>query len=331
MKKHITLHKNLLTVLILVILGISFSQVRSKDMCNYQVIYVTGNGINSALMTLKKIKPNEQPYEDNYFYKFDLMHNKLLKSNERENRLNSIVASPDCQWFGESRNVWVNEKGEKLITKLPNNILEYVWSPKGDKIAYIVGKYIYAETPLPIPSEVAKGVWIYDLKTHTKKLIDIDAYLLAWPAFDNNLYIDNTSRQGNIVRYRPDTGKLEPTPYKGLNFSPTGRYYFIPSIEGEAWRLFQRDPHGELKDIELDIDKNANTSAVHQWLSDGHSILFGDKMNSSTKFLVYDIEKEKVTKTIEGAFLGLDKGKKRGLFMKGIDQFEVVDLLCGTK
>lgn len=282
-------------------------------------IIVSQGDLDSALHSLQLLKPiGPRP---KIYYRFDFNTKELTKVDRRDYMLNSPVASPNHQWVWESKNILVNAKGEKKTLTLPNDIMESVWSPQADKIAYIRGKSVIPpeEREHKFPE---KGIWIYDISTHTKtKISDIVGYDLAWPAIDNNLYINTVQWEpsSGIYRYNFKTEKVELTPYKGLNFSPNGKYYSTASYEAPS-HFYQREPHKELTKIIQNMQNNGT------WLGDGHSYLFSAGW-PPPKFAVYDLEKGQVTKTIEGAYLGMNRAKTHAVFMTGVDQLKVVDLL----
>lgn len=323
-----------LTLLIIYPAYIAISETKSN--CDQNSIYIRNGNLNSALKNLHKIKIGKVYYNNDMYYKFNLITNKLQNSNKIEYLTNSTIASPNCQWVYATKYLSKTNINDYISLDLPNNRLRnpyaatLVWSPNSGKVAYILGEWVgNDDQPRNTTSSCRgscpeKGVWIYDIDTQTKLKINITGHVLSWPAFDNNLYIDTTYKAGNIFRYHPDTGKLEQTPYKGLDFSPTGKYYLADAWDTEPAHVYQREPHKYLKEIDEKINKVGNAHGHIEWLGDGHSLIISDKQ-SGIKYIIYDVEKGKVTKTIDGAFLGLNKAKDRVVVMKDIDKFEVID------
>ena len=124
----------------------------------------------------------------------------------------------------------------KQPMKLDEDVRKFSWSPDGQKIAYITGTYV-EDSDIGFRTT---GVGIFDLKERTKKQIKKDfphrtlkdfeggGYEIKWAKHDNNVYIRDFDYLDGIYRYNTKTGKSEKVDYRGINFSPDGKYY----IEG---------------------------------------------------------------------------------------------------
>lgn len=293
-------------------------------------VFINEYQIDEALFLLKikTVYPSGPPI----YYSFDLTTKRLTKSTPQEYLLNKVLSSPSQKWevvAQEDGKIIVNNTGLKIYT-LGKNVINYSWSPKGDQIVYIDHDKMNCEIGPYCPGTI----WIYNLISHNKLKLTITGYDVAWPSFDHNIYIDVNPRWDNkskIIRYNPSSGKVESTPYQGLIFSPTGKYYYRNHFEESPLHVYQREPHDELTKINHDLENRASLGGWALWLADNHSILLSGKMGPTKKFIVYDLDNGKISKTIEGAFLGLDRSKRYGVFMKGIDKFEVVDLLSSDQ
>jgi len=128
--------------------------------------------------------------------------------------------------------IFINPEG-KRIAKLDDDVREYVWSPDGDKIAYITGTYREGKM------FKTTGVYIFDLRDGSKKQITKDfphptmkdyiggGYDINWAVHDSNIYIQEFEPLGGNYRYNTKTGKTEKVPYKGIHFSPDRKYYLV--------------------------------------------------------------------------------------------------------
>jgi len=108
----------------------------------------------------------------------------------------------------------------------------YSFSPNGDAIVFFEGPVgPYQGGPLPPKDEM--GLWLYDFNRKTRKKIDtlgLGVMDLNWSEHDGNIYV-----YGNkIYRYNVKSGKTEIVPYKGIYFSPDGKYYIFAPSEGGA-------------------------------------------------------------------------------------------------
>ncbi len=137
--------------------------------------------------------------------------------------------------------VFINSEG-KEIRKLNEDVRKFSWSPDGEKIAYITGTYYEGGVGFK-----TTGVYIFDLRDGSKKQITKDfsyptiehrgkeftggGYDLNWAVYDSNIYIQEFDYLGGNYMYNTKTGKTEKVTYKGIYFSPDGKYYLKLSSE----------------------------------------------------------------------------------------------------
>ncbi len=126
--------------------------------------------------------------------------------------------------------IFISPEG-KQIAKLDEDVRKYVWSPTGDRIAYITGTYREAQL------FKTTGVYIFDLNDGSKKQILKDfphptmkdyeggGYDITWAVHDSNIYIQEFEGLGGNYMYNTKSGKTEKVPYKGIHFSPDGKFY----------------------------------------------------------------------------------------------------------
>jgi WD40 repeat protein len=131
--------------------------------------------------------------------------------------------------------IFISPEG-KQIAKLDEDVRKYAWSPDGDKISYITGTYYEGGVGFK-----TTGVYFFDLKDRSKKQINKDfphptmkdyeggGYGINWAVHDSNIYIQEFEYLGGNYRYNTKTGKTEKVPYKGIHFSPDGKYYLALS------------------------------------------------------------------------------------------------------
>lgn len=112
----------------------------------------------------------------------------------------------------------------------------FAWSPSGDQIAFITGDSY--EGGLGFRST---GTSVLDVETGKDFEITEGGWDVRWAAWgDQKIYIWDVGDGGpRVLEYRIDSGYLGKTSHRGIHFSPHGRYYFVPSTEGEPFRLFK--------------------------------------------------------------------------------------------
>ncbi len=127
--------------------------------------------------------------------------------------------------------VFIDPDGNE-ITRLDDDVRELSWSPDGEKIAYITGTYYEGGVGFK-----TTGVWIFDLGDGSKTPITIDfphpelrgyeggGFEINWARHDSIIYIRDFGYLAGIYRYDTRVGKSEKVDYKGIDFSPDGKYY----------------------------------------------------------------------------------------------------------
>ncbi|HSE57531.1 MAG TPA: hypothetical protein VLA99_02415 [Nitrospiraceae bacterium] len=129
----------------------------------------------------------------------------------------AVQVSPDTG-FHETRLLVLTGDGKEITSFAQGR--EFAWSPDSRFLAYTTGevKQIYTLQ--------STGTWLYDHRLRTTKKIYDKGHYVAWSQADHNLYIwDESDGRRHILRYDPMTQKVLETAYKGIYFSPTGRYY----------------------------------------------------------------------------------------------------------
>lgn len=193
------------------------------------------------------------------------------------------------RYYENSRLVVLNVRGEPVVDPI-DFVRDYVWSPSGDKIAYVTGTYYEGGMGF-----VSTGTWILDLESRARSMVHSSGWDLSWAEWDGRLYIWQISGQpADVLRYDAVEG-LEPTPHRGVYFSSNGEYYFDPGREGEPARLFQTDG-----DLELTGDHPAfgfRGLQPRRWLGDQILVMQGSDLYAGE--LIYRLD-EKTTQGVDG-------------------------------
>ncbi len=97
---------------------------------------------------------------------------------------------------------------------------EFSWSPDSRFLAYTTGDLKQTYTLQ------SSGTWLYDQLLKTSTQIHDKGHFVAWSQNGHNLYIwDESDARPLVLRYDITTQKSVLTDYRGIYFSPTGRYY----------------------------------------------------------------------------------------------------------
>lgn len=151
----------------------------------------------------------------------------------------------------------------------------YSWSPAGDKIVFIEGKR--SDKDDFWRPQYGKAVWILDTVAGTKNVLcradsNQNFQDVTWEKFDGNIYVEmmvNLEYGTHHGIFKYDLAKMSfvPTPYKSLDFSPDGKYYYysddspvhiIYSRETNEAVTFGQDSNFQLLDWFVD-EKNTYT------------------------------------------------------------------------
>ncbi|WP_196159047.1 hypothetical protein [Reinekea sp. G2M2-21] len=186
----------------------------------------------------------------------------------------------------------VNTETEEFIEIYLSNrefVANYVWSPDGNNIAFIIAEGFDAiddKSRYEAPYR-AKGVGIYSVGNSDVKIFDVPAYSLYWAAHDNNLYIDRKPfRENDIVTLDIGSGDVNPTIYKDLFISPSGDYYFLTVEEGTDTVIYSKDNVYQATLMRKDGYSFRNA----RWL-DGDLLSFG---GLSSTYSLYDVRAKAV-------------------------------------
>lgn len=220
-----------------------------------------------------------------------------------------------------NRMVIIDPQG-KILYSIDDDVRRYVWSPDGSQIAYIAGTYYEGGVGFK-----TTGVYIFDLEDGGKKQITKDfphpalqdfeggGYDLNWALHDSNLYVQEFEPLGGNYRYNTKTGKTERVPYKGIHFSPDGKYYLALSSEDHP-RLYVSSTNEEITDRAQSklgylprswmSDQKHHMLAVkveyeptpEDTISSGRprAVVKGERKVIQKTFFIYDVEKDQVIK-----------------------------------
>ncbi len=122
---------------------------------------------------------------------------------------------------GKRRVHLVEDPGGAVRWTIPD-VVEFVWSPDGQSIAYTTGTYEGLERP------ASTGVWTLSIPSGTAQRVNVDGDYLFWARFDRALYIRDWRAQDRttvVLRYDPVSGTLTETSHRSIYFSSSGRYY----------------------------------------------------------------------------------------------------------
>ncbi|MCD6249475.1 MAG: PD40 domain-containing protein [candidate division Zixibacteria bacterium] len=165
-----------------------------------------------------------------------------------------------------------------VLRSTDDDVRNLSWSPDGSKIAYITGTYREG------PVFRADGALVLDVETGDKIQIIKDfphqsvsgcpgvGYSLNWATHDGNIYIQDATPCGGNYMYNTQSGKTVAVPYKGIHFSPDGKYY-LAIIPEDGNYLYETATNRDITD---------ETRAVlggmpYSWILDRDHHLYGGK------------------------------------------------------
>jgi hypothetical protein len=166
-----------------------------------------------------------------------------------------FIAGIEPQDSTRNRLIIIDSEGN-VKCSIDEDVRKYDWSPDGEKIAYITGTYYEGGVGF-----ITTGVWIFDLRDHSKTQIKKDfphdtlkmagrepfeggGFEINWAKHDSNIYIQDFGYVGGVYRYNTKIGKSEKVDYKGIDFSPDGKYYArsIPELDYQVYLTETNQP-----------------------------------------------------------------------------------------
>jgi len=175
----------------------------------------------------------------------------------------AVMASQEGR-FADARLLVLTADG-KQITSFPQS-RDFSWSPDSQALAYITGDWVGVDT------FQSTGTWLYDQRLKvTRKIFDTGDFL-AWSQSDNSLYIwDVSDGDLHILRYDPLTQKVVETDYRGIYFSPSGRYYHsaLPPNGVGTFDVFDTKTNQPLLSHRTRITALLNDARVVGWAPEG--------------------------------------------------------------
>ncbi|MGH7288708.1 MAG: hypothetical protein ACREI8_11890 [Myxococcota bacterium] len=177
---------------------------------------------------------------------------------------------------------------ERLVYEAPSGLMtRYLPSPDGTRIAVLVhadGHYYFRVLAASgrVLSEVADvqdiawersgkylavtrgvwdnrdvfrshGTWLLEPDSESLKKVFSGGWYVAWAQFDGALYVldrvEWNSLGDRVIRIDPGTWNVEETAFKGIYFSPSGRYYVRPLVDaGAPADIFETATNRSLRD-----------------------------------------------------------------------------------
>lgn len=122
------------------------------------------------------------------------------------------------------------DEGQKLVVlNMKHDIVaeipdarKYVWNPISNQLAAIVGDYIE-------PGFRSRHMALLDVSKPSQAIIPYKALDLFWAMHDHRIYFEDSS--STIYVCDPENKSVAPTNFKGICFSPDGRYYYSSSMD----------------------------------------------------------------------------------------------------
>ncbi len=198
-----------------------------------------------------------------------------------------FIARQHGQPPGRMRHVIVEISTGKILYNVENNVRRMSWKEDETKLAFCVG--MYREGGAGFDSE---GVRILDIETGNSEFLDVEGYYLHWAEHDNAIYIrgfnrENTELGWSIYRYNPASKDLDITSHKGINFSPSGKYYSAFTVDAARHTLYDAATN---RDVTPDWDVPPN---LLFWLPDDRLLISGHRRGQRDKVIetvLYDLD-----------------------------------------
>ncbi len=192
----------------------------------------------------------------------------------------------------ENHELLVFSRAGEVTLSIPR-VQAYDWSPDAHKLACIIGTDYEGEGFSPESLIVIRIDGTIELSRKSQRDEDI-----SWANHDSMIY---TTDMVHVFRVNPRTGARSATKYKGIFFSPNGKYYCSANYEGGTFGVYERTTN---KEVTPSGYYDMPSVGYIRWLPGGSSLVFGIGLREKK---VYNCELKKVTQTVEGQILGYDR------------------------
>jgi hypothetical protein len=212
--------------------------------------------------------------------------------------------------YSASELIVIDSKGKAVFVK--DSVAGYSWAPDSKSITWIEGI-----TPERWEAPLSTRIGIYSIvKNSTIDLGRSRAVEIKWNSYDNRIYVLDS---GNVVyRYDPERHVKDRTNYKGIVFSPDGKYYFDEADGGGLYSVYDA---GTNQKITLGIEKRGMLPINNfaDWVPYmNHSLVFGKVLedNKSEEMKIFNVETKKQIQALTGPIVGYDAKNKQILIRK---------------
>lgn len=192
---------------------------------------------------------------------------------------------------------------------LDAEVHRYIWCCRLDTIIAILGPYREEGVGFRYESVV-----IFDVRTGQRTPINLPEPVkaLAWADFDLSVYFLPIRSPQRAIRFDPTTSNVSRTDYRGISFSPSGRYYLYHQLgatgEEPGWHLVERESGREM------APPDPSLGTVAGWVfEEGDALLLARSeadvqrrgllsviSSRVTGYTIYDVDRRVVSRTVEG-------------------------------
>lgn len=125
-------------------------------------------------------------------------------------------------------NLLIIDGSGNYVNRIDMDVSSYVWSPDGEKIAFVTFRPCDADYHYKCPT----GAWIFDIgSSEVTKLAD-KAWGIRWAAFNQAVYY--FYRRDSVLQWDANTRISHLTQLCDIDISPDGKYYLpTPAYESE--------------------------------------------------------------------------------------------------
>lgn len=205
----------------------------------------------------------------------------------------------------------------RLVAEFEEDVRKFTWCCGGDLIAAIVGKYHEGGVGF-----APDGVLLLNPETASITELDIPPYpyRIHWAGFDSSLYFVGArlQNQRGVVRYHVPSGALSGTPYRGIRFSPSGRYYLHEDDAGDGrWHLYDRESNREVSRPDTSL------GGIVGWAFAGGDrddlLLHRHRPGGGMHYTVFDVSRRTTVQQFDGRLMRGASASHGGLVLQRPD------------
>lgn len=268
-------------------------------------LIIKSDGLNANGMAIYKIDM-ENANAQLFYQSNSNCFQSMLAISSTDNYISFLQGCVEGDSIYEENNLVIIEKESKRQIIVSDRVYSYCWHFDKDLIVYITG--IDREG---FPGFTSNGVWVFDIKTNKKHKIAENGYDVFWSEHDGNIYVTNFFQ---VFRYDVKKEAGEVVPYKGIYFSPDGKYYCEGNYEGNPSYIYRTADNKPIEEWNKKLSQMDQYFTFYSWITGSQAALF--RINDRN--IVFDVHTGGISQEFKGDVIGINKAGNK-IFLNPVE------------